>query len=248
MRNRDKHNPKVPRYGKSGSISTQVALHGMTSPAMSASDPAPKPPRPASDFDGLHEFDLAIGEVYGIRVWRMDSLGRLRARNTTAPAWRPGVNQAQCHRHQGGLLSMPSLTFQIYGGPFGYEAHPEPPKVCTQPPSEGCGCGFYAYTDPLHEEAAGNAGQQLVLGVIRGTGRTLVGTKGFRCEKAEILALRDPTRGGRKETPWRRDQVAKLARLYPDVPLLPSRADLLAFAPIEPDLPDPSSDEFWNLP
>lgn len=46
-----------------------------------------------------------------------------------------------------------------------------------------CGCGFWAY----HE---GSVWQETpAYGVIRGYGKTTIGTKGFRCEKAEIVAL-----------------------------------------------------------
>jgi hypothetical protein len=87
-----------------------------------------------------------------------------------------------------------------------------------------------------------------VLGVIKGTGRTLIGTKGFRCEKAEIVALRDPMRGGKKQAEWREEQSEKLRRVYPDIPLLGSRAELLEFAPVQAALPEPGTDEFWALP
>lgn len=52
-------------------------------------------------------------------------------------------------------------------------------KPCT---IDLCSCGFYAYYDtvkPIFQ----------VGGVIEGYGETAVGTKGFRCSKAKILAL-----------------------------------------------------------
>src|SRR5437868_8576472 len=49
------------------------------------------------DYSGV-DFDFAIGEVYGLRMWRMDAFGRLRARNMdTARPWKPGINEAACH-------------------------------------------------------------------------------------------------------------------------------------------------------
>lgn len=51
---------------------------------------------------------------------------------------------------------------------------------------EKCECGFYAFTsedDPEYMQAG------RVLGIIEGYGETLIGTRGFRCSKARILAL-----------------------------------------------------------
>lgn len=89
---------------------------------------------------------------------------------------------------------------------------------CSPAPGEDCSCGFYAFTDHrylIHENSM-LAGMRLVSGIIRGFGRTLVGTKGFRCEKAEIIAFLKP-----KSHP----SGQLLSGLYPDVPMLP---DLLA--------------------
>jgi hypothetical protein len=56
-----------------------------------------------------------------------------------------------------------------------------------------CGCGFYAYHDdsdnPYHQP--GN-----VLGIVRGEGVATVGSRGFRCERAEVVALVDPDPAG----------------------------------------------------
>ena len=241
-------------------------------------------------FDG---FDLAVGEVYGLRLWKIDAYGRLRARNVDGPPWRPGINEAKC------LAQSPtprSVKFEEIIDPSGkgrvvvditdhrkvplaqdqftnfintFNEHTKRFSITWsdgktgqynldelqftvpqhQVPVESCQCGFYAYTDPESSEIESYTGNSdYVLGVIRGTGRTLIGTKGFRTELAEIVALRDPTRGGKKMSSWRVRQRDQIARVYPDVPMLASRAELLQFAPIETSLPDPSTDEFWALP
>lgn len=230
----DKHS--LIGYSAGGFISGPVTMSFSTSPA-------PATPKAPKEFAGL-PFDFAVGEVYGLRMWRMDHLGRLRARNWhNAEPWRPGVNVAKC-------VSKPDdggwAFHMLMGGPPPKE-QPKPPH---ETPSESCNCGFYAYTDSCHAETVSyrQNGDHVILGIVKGTGRTLIGTQGFRCEKAEIVALRDPTRGGTKTEPWRQEQLAKLKRVYPDVPLLPSRAALLEFAPLTNTLPDPSTDEFWNLP
>jgi hypothetical protein len=205
--------------------------------------PVPALKKGPERFHGL-PFEFAVGEVYGLRMWHMDSYGRLRARNWEgAPPWRPGVNVARCRcvkreAEAPSFLLSASYRWVVDDNP-GHEV-----------PSEQCGCGFYAYTDSLHAEVTPyikSDGEEPVLGVIKGTGRTLIGTQGFRCEKAEIVAFRDPTRGGTETDVWRLRQLARLRRVYPDVPILSSRAELLEFAPLTETLPDPSSDEFWEM-
>jgi hypothetical protein len=203
---------------------------------------------PDRAFDG---FSLALGEVYGLRIWRMDEYGRLRALHLpNVPAWRPGVNTAECRVDEANKVApgwMPPGYVAMYaaGGivvmPEVLRPGPEHPA-----PDEGCRCGFYAYTCPgpdlqyAHQDG-------FVLGVIRGTGRTLIGAKGFRCEKAEIVALLEPTAEGAQAgwIAWRRSQ---LRAVYPEIPLLRSREELLGFASIESTAPAVDSDEFWSLP
>lgn len=222
------------RYGTGGYV--YGAATSTTPPQL----PVKKDPAP---FQGL-PFDFAVGEVYGMRMWRMDQYGRLGARNWKG-LWKPGVNVAKCIQRESVSVGAGSYSFAT--GEWRYSERNSHPA-----PFEGCSCGFYAYTDPHHAETQSftnkNTGEAVVLGIIKGTGRTLIGTQGFRCEKAEIVALRDPTRGGEKTEPWRLRQLANLKRVYPDVPLLPSRAALLEFAPLTETLPDPTSDEFWDLP
>jgi hypothetical protein len=68
-----------------------------------------------------------------------------------------------------------------------------------------CTCGFYAYTDPvsLREHSMRNSSAEFnsmvaryaystVFGVIKGYGTTVIGTKGFRASRAEIVALTMP--------------------------------------------------------
>lgn len=52
-----------------------------------------------------------------------------------------------------------------------------------RPPAVGCGCGFWAY----HDGSSYPAGP--VSGVIEGYGRVTIGPRGFRAEKARIVAL-----------------------------------------------------------
>lgn len=241
--------PSSSPYSRGGYISASDLTQAMLMSAArvnvaakeAAATPAKKQPEP---FHGL-PFEFAVGEVYGLRMWHMDKYGRLRARNWDgAPPWRPGINVAKCVKR-----SLPDSY-----GVFSAKSYDYTWTVRDNPghdvPSEGCSCGFYAYTDNLHAEVKTHArnGEEPVLGIIKGTGRTLIGTQGFRCEKAEIVAFRDPTRGGAKTDVWRTRQLAYLRRVYPDVPVLDNRATLLEFAPLTETMPAPTTDEFWHLP
>lgn len=53
---------------------------------------------------------------------------------------------------------------------------------------ENCGHGFYGYYDGSNDYYQHGR----VMGVIEGYGETIVGTRGFRCMKARIVALRIP--------------------------------------------------------
>lgn len=49
----------------------------------------------------------------------------------------------------------------------------------------GCSCGFYAYYNGYNEYLDSNA----IVGIIEGYGETVIGTRGFRSQKARIVAL-----------------------------------------------------------
>lgn len=71
-----------------------------------------------------------------------------------------------------------------------------------------CQCGFWAYDE------GGFKAHGSVVGVIEGYGKTTVGTKGFRSEKARIVALSCEDSAGKRHS---RSTLARLAALYPDV-------------------------------
>jgi hypothetical protein len=150
------------------------------------------PARPAhagiAGFDGSRpgDYALAIGSVRGLRQWSFPAAGALdRALAAGAEPsaraiwpvpepllltgvrdhpWRPGVNEAACRNNT---------------------AH-EPPVEADPDTGLACGCGFWAYWG-LDDHAWDI--KLPVFGVVEGTGRVVTGTKGFRCQKARILAL-----------------------------------------------------------
>lgn len=263
-----KSNPFLSGGLVSSLSSVSWAPFGTTAPGQFSTAPTP----PVGQFSGL-PFDLAVGEIYGLRVWRVDTYGRLRARHvTTAKPWRPGVNVAECNAERSVDITHYYQGRRIVSGTSKYRGNgsteylftlddgsqvsttdmPESryePRPPHEVPDESCKCGFYAYTELDHNELDYNPAERMVIGVVKGTGRTLLGSQGFRSEKAEIVALVSPagTGEGTKNSAARRlaDQIA---RAYPDIPMLATRRELLEFAPVESQLPDPSTDEFWTLP
>lgn len=65
-------------------------------------------------------------------------------------------------------------------------------EACGNIAQPKCICGFYAYTNI--ESIISNSYNQTasVFGLIRGHGKVTIGTKGFRAEKADIVALAAP--------------------------------------------------------
>jgi hypothetical protein len=103
---------------------------------------------------------------------------------------------------------------------------------------KGCSCGFYAYFDEDHNP---HHSKSNVLCVIEGYGLLTVGTRGFRAEKARLLALVVKPR-------HRSPRYQHLQRNYPSLPVFASRTAALAEFPLTPPTPlSPDTDEkFWT--
>jgi hypothetical protein len=142
------------------------------------------------DGKGAADFEFAIGSVRGLRTWDLPAsdvlqrslaqpsaempsveglTGSMRGgpllRGMTGKAWEPGVNEAKCSHHP----------------------DHEPPVEFDAKRDLECGCGFWAYWQ-LDPGRRWN-GSLPVMGIIEGTGRVLIGEKGFRSQKARIIAL-----------------------------------------------------------
>lgn len=97
-----------------------------------------------------------------------------------------------------------------------------------------CSCGFWAYDE------AGYAPHGTVLGVIEAYGKTTVGTKGFRAQKARIVGL---AMGNHS-----RSVLQRLAHLYPEVVFHADKAELIdAFPGVLRSWPEVGED-FWSKP
>lgn len=129
------------------------------------------------DFDGRQVDaapDTAPGTVTGVRYWKAQ-LGMAAPRGLRLRGardwWHEGVNEARC-------LS----TDVAMGGVVARSRHRGHPA-----PAEGCSCGFWAY---WHLAAAPYFGASPEFaGVIEGWGRCLIGSRGFRCQYARVVAV-----------------------------------------------------------
>jgi hypothetical protein len=125
-----------------------------------------------------------------------------------------------------------------------------------------CQCGFYAYFDGGNDYLTDNfaASGMIVNGgftyttgspdtaarvgaVIEGWGTCTVGTRGFRAEKAKVLALIKP-----KGTDARREVAfLRAQRNYPDVAVFATERDAIAEFPLsDPIAASPDDEDFWT--
>lgn len=223
----------------------------------------------ASDFAGL---EFAPGEVFGSRSFKVDQLGRLTG-VAYETVWRPGENTAECKMTSPMYevrSYYPSLYEKLTGekvtlaGPApvspmgaiiaGIGTYSYSPTSSLQPPMTErdrkrvcdiehdmtkCGHGFYGYYEGSNDY--GDQGQ--VNGVIRGWGETLIGTRGFRCGKAEIVALHI-------KNSTDKHLVERIHRNYPDIAFFDDYKTMIAEFPPDPGanaLKGPDSPEFWEL-
>jgi hypothetical protein len=125
-----------------------------------------------------------VGSLRGFRWWRLSGDGHLLSPWRGPARWSAGENEATCLARRG-----------MFGWKMSRTPHP---RGC---PATRCECGFYALhaLPSINEEldraiweidSATSGGRHgLVLGVVAGYGRTLVGTQGWRSRFGSILAL-----------------------------------------------------------
>lgn len=149
---------------------------------------------------------LVLGAARGMRTFYLDEDGWLRGVTYRAP-WRDGENLAKCYVARP-LHAMVKTTRAFLGarpapytmGGVVFDADPDVPPV----PEEGhelvpckgmepgCGCGFYAYHTGDVRYATNGPGCRVV-GVVEAYGKLILGTTGFRAEKARILGVVVPS-------------------------------------------------------
>lgn len=102
-----------------------------------------------------------------------------------------------------------------------------------------CQCGFWAYDE------AGFKPHGDVIGAIEGYGKVTVGTKGFRAEKARIVAISCENGEGTRHS---RSALARLTALYPDAAFANDLSELIDGHPeVLRSWPEVGED-FWLTP
>lgn len=159
----------------------------------------------------MEEAGFAVGVVRGVRAFEVDALGRLRG-VSFRQVWMPGENVAECRRSRtGDMWQSATMQFMLRMDGRPSAIAPEPVDYGKPHPMRDCKHGFYAYYDGSNDYGESDR----VDAVIEGYGETVIGSRGFRCMKAQIVALHiaDTVK----------PHVARMvARNYPDVPILES--------------------------
>jgi hypothetical protein len=144
---------------------------------------------------------FAMGSVTGYRWWALP-----RPDGPAGGSWEPGELRGMHGTWGPGLL-----TARCIGDLTGGAPEHGPAAV----PEDTCSCGFWGYWEvpPRHSMGA----MLPVLGVIEGTGKTLIGETGFRCAQAKIRALHLPDCGLGLDLHAAAE--ARIAQLYPQATL-----------------------------
>lgn len=160
--------------------------------------------------DEFGRFDLAIGTVRGLRSFGISDDGHLTGVTHRDP-WVAGENHATCHRRWVGTCQCGSTSgtstistgsghvFYVNLGAGEHANGCNGDSPCAPDdlmPTADCACGFYAYYEGSNDYAR----PEHVSGVVEGYGRTVVGSRGFRTQKARILALYWPEPKTAEET------------------------------------------------
>jgi hypothetical protein len=165
------------------------------------------------------DYALQLTPARGVRGWHVDDYGRLIGM-VYREVWKPGENAAVCHGYDRvrnckmhGVDSPPGHTYSDY-----IAAHcscpmtmlksgdwSNNPKIRPGHKIHECfsGHGFYAYHDGVMDYVAPQRGRPHVTGVIEGYGDAVIGSRGFRCEKARVVALCTRPRGVPLRTLWK---------------------------------------------
>jgi len=180
------------------------------------------PPYVDPQRERFAQFGFAIGTVRGYRAWRLtdatDASGPRLAGVHHKQIWKPGENRAECRRVSYSRQYYETLQTAgmeplqaVLRDEFGEVIWSEDGNAF---PVEGhlreCQCGFYGFfegSNDYHEPNwdIGRYDKGPVGGMIEGYGQTLIGSRGFRCTKARIVALLlgdipTPTRDALEET------------------------------------------------
>jgi hypothetical protein len=130
---------------------------------------------------GEQEFEFAAGVVRGVRNWSMPA-PPFHLNPHAAGNWSPrGLRGAAGHRWTSGVLEAACM----------HDIRHRPPVEFDPLSGTACGCGIWAYWNMSYAPKAAKTSAETVpvAGIIEGTGRIISGDRGFRCQRAVIVAL-----------------------------------------------------------
>lgn len=163
------------------------------------------------DEFGLNASDFSVMPLVGLRAWRpfthVGAAIQLCSENRPY-VWHAGENIAEC------------MPVHAHWGPVANVDHHDAPA-----PFMACQCGFFAYYDGTNNYR----GESKISGLIAGYGRCIVGERGFRAEKARIVAFIQPKISQTAELLHRH-----ILPVFPDVPVYDSEALALDAHPLTP--------------
>lgn len=168
------------------------------------------------------EREFALGSIIGQRAWRVNADGVLYG-VSHAQNWLPGENVAQCDTYP------PDKVVPRKAENESYELYNKRVQAWKSDHEMiGCSHGFYAYTDSDNDYYYSH--DPVLVGVVEGYGETLIGTNGFRCMKARILAVSvTPFKGVWALEPF---VIERLRRNYPGVAFFESRLAMWSEFPV----------------
>lgn len=181
------------------------------------------------DFGG---FAFTMGSLVGHRIWEARAQDGTLTGVTFRIPWTTGVNVALCHRP--GCQCNDCQRIVYFQNPLPPPGNPSDELHMMEHKS---GCGFYAYFDGFNNSfdtmlCNGKRGPRID-GVIEGFGKTVVGPRGFRCEKAKILALHIPSK--QPLLTWTLHDLGvvheRVRARYPDVPIYDSYDEMTTLHP-----------------
>lgn len=205
-------------------------------------------------FADLGVLDAAPGSVFGLRWWLMSPT--LEVRGAANGIWRVGEeNIAEC-RDASIVRFSPATGAVWYPSVLSFLA---PHRA----PEESCACGFYGFWDATSAvQVYPEITDVVIVGVIEGYGKTLIGDLGFKSEKARIRGVVtslaamhwSATFGLASLSIWLQRQQGRTAGAAAGIferagiPVYPDQDALLAAHPLtteyrrqEPATPDPST-------
>ncbi|TRW43636.1 hypothetical protein [Georgenia yuyongxinii] len=192
------------------------------------------------ELQEFHGPALVLGSVRGRRSFGMTTDGHLTGL-FYSQVWHPGENRASCLHDGGVVVRRPDGGIGVRWS--------SAREIGAGHGLQGCTCGFYAYyrEDPF-------ASSRRISGIVEGYGRVVLGTGGFRCEKARVLALLRPPAAG-ADTGAGTDvgdvllaslapdevpavDLVRVRATYPEVVIFDREEDMLAVFPPTADGPE----------